>query len=742
MKLLYLYIKDFGCFKDIEFNFDSNWKFHLNKSNPSEYFLECQKQDVLPDHFWTSQNQEKDVVECISTIVGVNGSGKTTIIRAIQEILANSNHILEHIIIFQYTKNRYGRQKQGLKCQKHLLKHISSDMLKKHIRGTEIVDNSIVYFNETQIRILRDYLPKPFGNGKKIEELSEDDKIYKVAYDFFTLGSPNANNKNPLLEEIRQKVTIKKNFIEIDDKDWEPFSYFNNVSSTNFLPIYYSAHFTTESVIDSSRVKDLSTTHCLKTGAGTDTEYYQNRSGNLTLSPIDVHQTVEYQSVLHFLNDASINHPNLLEKLHIPDIHGVTIVPEYNLLKYATEDLIALRDNELQKKNDKSSSSEILREKNLNYQRFDRIVKLIIKKHTNEFFINAFICYFACLCRDTLHGSIMITHKQNYTPDIVDKLIEVLEYVVSNIPQDSTSSKSIPKYQKLHKYILSKIENIDSNAYVCFKTLDLLFEDNLQQWFKLFVPERLFCRVKENIWFNWILGFIDKYFKCKTITNFLSFSFFPKVSSGEMAFITFFSRFFMKIIRDKQINKDEILLFMDEFETVLHPQWQLDLVKLTISFLEAYLPQSSIHIIFASHSPMLLSDIPSGNVCFLDKKDGKTLQRKSIMNTYGANVFDLYRNSYFLYDGTIGKFASERIQRLLDIVNEKSNKSKDRLSVESIKQEALLIGDPLIRNYILERLLYQQGGSLSTLEKQKEILKERLAQIETELQKATTKGKN
>ncbi len=714
----------------MEFNFDSNWRFHLDKSNPEEYVLDCHKQDVLPENFWKSKGHDIDVVECVSAIVGVNGSGKTTVIRAIQEILATSNHTIEHIIVYQHTEKHHGQEKNVLKCQIHLLKHITSDMLKLHCRRRG--NGCSFLLNEKQKTILYDYLPKPFGNGKKIEELPEDDSVYRYAYDFFTLSSIDDDNRYPLLEEIRQKVTISQNVDGFIVNTWSPLP-IERVGLNSFRPVYYSPFYTTETIIDSTRVTDISTTHCLIECAENNIKNYQGKNGQSAISPIDAHRAEEYPSVLRFMRDCSKKHPKLFEQLHIPRMQGVIIEPEYRVLEYVKEDLRSLRDNAANTQEGRAHGA-ILKEQNPSYDRLDRIVKLIVGKHTNEFFINAFLCYFACLCRDTLHGSVIISSKLNYEPDTIDKLIEMTEYVIDKIPMASASTESVKVYQKLHQHILSKIESIDKNAFDCFKSLDLLYEDNLKRNFMLVPPENMYCRVNDKDWFNWLLDFIVKYYKCKSIRDFLSFSFLPRLSSGEMAFITFFSRFYMKLIYREPTINENILLFMDEFETVLHPQWQLELVKLTISFLESYLPQSHVHVIFASHSPMLLSDIPAGNVCFLDKENGKTVQRKSLMNTYGANVFDLYRNSYFLYEGTIGKFASSRIQELLDFVNEKSKDAKNNLNRDDVYKEALLIGDPLIRTYIIEKLIHRRENSRSMLEEQRNLLKRRLEQVEKELE--------
>ena len=108
MKLLYLYIEDYGCIKDQEFNFDSNYHFHLERDNPQEWrIIEDQVENPLPNEFWSSSSGKHNVVESVSAIVGENGSGKTTLAKFIgEELIKNKiNSSEKYIIIFEQNKS-------------------------------------------------------------------------------------------------------------------------------------------------------------------------------------------------------------------------------------------------------------------------------------------------------------------------------------------------------------------------------------------------------------------------------------------------------------------------------------------------------------------------------------------------------------------------------------------------------------------------------------------------------------
>ena len=68
-----------------------------------------------------------------------------------------------------------------------------------------------------------------------------------------------------------------------------------------------------------------------------------------------------------------------------------------------------------------------------------------------------------------------------------------------------------------------------------------------------------------------------------------------------------------------------------------------------------------------THSPFVLSDIPTQNILFLEKGGHKA--DKSEVASFGANIHTMLVNSFFLKGGAMGQFAKETIVRMIDQVN-------------------------------------------------------------------------
>ena len=191
--------------------------------------------------------------------------------------------------------------------------------------------------------------------------------------------------------------------------------------------------------------------------------------------------------------------------------------------------------------------------------------------------------------------------------------------------------------------------------------------------------------------------------------EYLEIFFNPSISSGEMSFLALWGRLYRWMIEFKrryQINDGiDLILFLDEVETLLHPAWQQELVQQMIIFFETLLPKVRVHMIFASHSPILLSDIPRNNVVFLkyDEVNSGKGDRK-VPNTFASNIFDLYRDSFFMQNGTMGAFAKSKVDALLTKVNSMSEKDSNVKITEDDLRLAYLIGDPFISRMIWRRL--------------------------------------
>ena len=141
----------------------------------------------------------------------------------------------------------------------------------------------------------------------------------------------------------------------------------------------------------------------------------------------------------------------------------------------------------------------------------------------------------------------------------------------------------------------------------------------------------------------------------------------------------------------EQKNKYEYInIIFDEIELYFHPEYQRRFVFELLERLDSlkkgnHIPKiKGINILFCTHSPFILSDIPKQNVLFLgEKKDFKT---------FGANITTLLSNSFFM-ENLIGEFAKNKINDVIRWI------TQDK---EDILKTIRLIDEPILRNKLVE----------------------------------------
>lgn len=148
------------------------------------------------------------------------------------------------------------------------------------------------------------------------------------------------------------------------------------------------------------------------------------------------------------------------------------------------------------------------------------------------------------------------------------------------------------------------------------------------------------------------------------------------------------------------VYKNAVLIF-DEAELYMHPEFQRQYIYRIIKSIQdcRFENIKNIHIIFATHSPYLLSDVPSNNVLMLN--DGKIQQPYFTSQTFSANIYDLLKYQFFMFS-PIGEFARKRIQQIIQKFETNSEIQKEEMS--SIENLIATIGDNYIRK-TLESLL-------------------------------------
>ncbi|MCQ6957085.1 hypothetical protein [Mucilaginibacter aquariorum] len=76
-----------------------------------------------------------------------------------------------------------------------------------------------------------------------------------------------------------------------------------------------------------------------------------------------------------------------------------------------------------------------------------------------------------------------------------------------------------------------------------------------------------------------------------------------------------------------------------------------------------------ISMIFVTHSPFILSDIPDQQVMFLKVDNGKAAQVIRDRKTFGANIHNLLSDGFFMEDGFCGAFAIDKINEIIAYLN-------------------------------------------------------------------------
>lgn len=114
------------------------------------------------------------------------------------------------------------------------------------------------------------------------------------------------------------------------------------------------------------------------------------------------------------------------------------------------------------------------------------------------------------------------------------------------------------------------------------------------------------------------------------------------------------------------INYNSVNLIFDEIDLYFHPQYQKGLVKRILEMIGKIRPNhiNHINIIFATHSPFILSDIHKNNILYLDNGIDTSLDVDT--NPLGANINDILCQSFFLNDGFMGDYIKEK---LLDLIS-------------------------------------------------------------------------
>ena len=123
------------------------------------------------------------------------------------------------------------------------------------------------------------------------------------------------------------------------------------------------------------------------------------------------------------------------------------------------------------------------------------------------------------------------------------------------------------------------------------------------------------------------------------------------------------------VFRDNNKNRiayRNVCIVLVEIELYFHPQFQKNLIKYILDGIKqmSFAHIKGIQLMMVTHSPFVLSDIPTSNILALENG----MQSDTKLQTFGANIYDMLNTSFFLHNSTIGDFAQWLIGRIILIL--------------------------------------------------------------------------
>jgi len=644
MELLYLWINDYECFKNIGFNFGGKYLYSYDREKNSLSIRE--NEDYIKDFFNDKDKNKAANIQNITAIVGKNASGKTTLIKKLDETFCPTGNSHLHkrtdyyrfvIVMWDSNENRY-------------------KVYTRSYTRPESKDNNIE-------------IPEKFKeNHKRILENPKEDK------------------------NVIPKYNIKQ-WIE------------------NLFLIHYSPVVDGQYDNDDDRgygnYADISTNY-LMFKADRETVAHENADDKKYIDSHIAHIIAENRRIVTFLKSGYAD--SIFEQLNIWALDALSVKP----LHYRYKKSNAETNDEKNKKEPTliEKLNKVLQDKwNTTVDEDSLINYLDNCKKTEELFKELIKLNFIYSRAQNMHNPDKPSKQRTVKIETGDDLNKILP-----LPLDNCLLKLDGLLNKLcdtPKSMRRPFERYLEAALFCYKK-GMDESQDAQRW----IDDTLLPALKEI-------------FTQFHVDNMIRIGF-PGYSSGEITMLKFYSRFWD--IKDSVNKQPNVMILIDEGELYLHPQWQKELLNRIIEMCNAFFPGKNIQIIFATNNPIMLSDMPTQNIIFLEKDKDQTVSSASInvQQTFASTIAKILADSFFLEGGMIGDFAKKKINEIIEMLDNPTQKIQVIIEKEEyISRTIRLIGEPVIRRH-LEQKFHEVISSvkLSTHDNEISSLKERFDSLE------------
>ncbi len=314
-----------------------------------------------------------------------------------------------------------------------------------------------------------------------------------------------------------------------------------------------------------------------------------------------------------------------------------------------------------------------------------------------------------------------IKNKDNQISYILERMKDIISFIcIKKIKGDLL----LNHYEDLKRELKDKSP---FNKQIDQETIDML-------WKKIrTIPKQNNCGVGRDWSWNEVLKAVLSYFRnlrpSSTKDAALSFSeqnlliklFFEKIfwnvdlqydesikfsalSSGEKIIALRLWNIYREIIRLQSEKKKDFLILIDEPDLHLHLDWQRQYIQKLIDVFATLPSDIKLHFIIATHSPFLISDLPTECIIALKKDDKWSTEVLKLKknSTFWANFVDLIRNGFFFKDQMLMWSFAEKIIR-------KIAKEKRRLISKwkkDFQSEIVTLEDMIWDDFLRSSLLY------------------------------------
>ena len=710
-----------------DYEFLDNQDEKIEKFNTTIEVAKIRYTETVPENFYDSDNLKIN----ISAIVGKNGSGKSSLVELLYALNYNLSIEKGIIEIFDFNK---------LVSSFYLINNYEINELK--------LSDNIIFGNEEDYQLYKIKKLKIFNDIKRKyseeKDLLEFLKTWKYYFDHFLIYRIEKIFVEIYFEYNGKIVKISNNhglnFIEYEINSFEEPKeiIYENIDFFYSLVINYSIYG-----LNSEEIGDW-VERVFHKNDGYQTPIVINpyrEQGNIDINLENrlvrdrmFTNILLNEKLLQVTENSKIKTVLIkLKKRNSPDETLINAIFDSNNLEARNKFILSIIDFFNLNKNlpEKCKikrelfNTTILDEQCI-YYIFDKLKKItrnykIYKKHKeiNNVFnldinnVDKFLEFLAELSTDYSHVSYKIRQAINFI--IINKLEE--QDLIYSTFEKKYSLNNVSLY-RIFSEISSKI--VDRSKKYKIDIINLL-------------PPSIF-----NVDFEFDNG-----------------SSFSMLSSGEKQQIFSINSVLYHLINLNSTTQNKFIhkypyvnLILDEVELYAHPEMQRKYISEILSGIARLNTENikGINILFITHSPFILSDIPKQNVLFLEVDEESKKALPSIYrgdNTFGENIHQMLTDGFFI-ENTVGEFAKSKINEIASFYKKVIDSNKDdrinliqeyKINSKSFIETIALIGEDYIRNILSNHIaeIEKELGSNEFLKRRKELLDKELQSVNNQL---------